>query len=87
MDGSIISGKDQTTGVFKGLGIQARPFVRPVWSGPTLGVEAWGLEDFEECKLSENVLLFTERELRNPYMLMASNSKFAGLIRSDDDWA
>jgi hypothetical protein len=74
MDGRIISGKDPTTGEFKGLGIQARPFIRPVWSGPTLGIEAWGLEDFEECELSENVLLFTQRELRNPYMSRPSNS-------------
>jgi len=34
----------------------------------------WGLEGFEECELSENVLLFTQRELRNPYMSRPSNS-------------
>jgi hypothetical protein len=74
MGGRIISGKDPTTGEFKGLGIMARPFIRPVWSGPTLAIEAWGLEDFEECELSGNVLLFTQRELRNPYILRSSNS-------------
>ena len=68
MDGSIISGKVQTTGEIKGLGIMARPFNRPVRTGPTLAIDAWGLEDFEECRPSANRLLFTQRELRNPFM-------------------
>lgn len=74
MDGSIISGKDPTTGEFRGLGIVARPFTRPVWTGPTFAIDAWGLEDFEKCELGRNVLVLTQKELRNPYLSTASNS-------------
>jgi hypothetical protein len=74
MDGDVISGKDPTTGEFRGLGIMAHPFTKPVRSGPALAIVAWGLEDFEVCELSEDVLLFTQPELRNPYMPWPSNS-------------
>jgi hypothetical protein len=67
MDGKIISGIDSTTGEFKGLGIKARPFLQPSWSGPTFAVQAWGLDGFEECKLGKSDIVFTYSELRNPY--------------------
>lgn len=74
MDGRIISGKDPITGEFRGLGVVAHPFTQPVRSGPTFAIEAWGLEDFEQCELGGSVLVFTEKQLRNPYVSGPSNS-------------
>lgn len=73
MNGRIISGKDSQTGEFKGLGIMAHTFARPVRSGPTLGVDVWGLEDFQEQDRAGNVLLFSQEELRNPLLRGPSN--------------
>jgi hypothetical protein len=74
MNGRITSGEDPITGEFKGLGITAGPFTQPVWSGPTLGIDACGLEHFEKCKPGKTDLLFKHEELRNPYMRGPSNS-------------
>lgn len=74
MNGRIISGRDPITGAFKGLGIDARPFRNPVTSGPTLAIQAWGLEDFEECELEKDDVFFSQGELKNPFLRYGSNS-------------
>jgi hypothetical protein len=43
----IISGIDRTTGLPKGLGLQARPLIHPRLTGPTFGGTVWGLDDFD----------------------------------------
>lgn len=73
MNGRIISGKDPRTGEFKGLGIMAHTFTNPVVSGPTLGIDVWGLEDFQEQDKAGSVLLFSQEELRNPFLRGSSN--------------
>jgi hypothetical protein len=67
MNGRIISGRDSATGAFKGLGIMARPFTDPVTTGPTFGIMAWGLTQFETCKPGETDIRFTVAEMANPY--------------------
>ena len=73
MNGHIISGKDPQTGEFKGLGIIAHPFAQPVTSGPTLAIDAWRLEEFQEQDPTGSVLLFTQEQLRDPFMQTSSS--------------
>jgi hypothetical protein len=80
MDGRIISGKDQTTGEFKGLGINARPFKTPAWSGPTFAVQAWGLNEFEDCEIEKNDMFFRRSEIANPFMTPTRNMTANALI-------
>jgi hypothetical protein len=48
----IISGRDLATGAAKGLGLVTNPISNPIRTGPTFGVTAWGLDDFD---IAENV--------------------------------
>jgi hypothetical protein len=56
--GTIISGRDATTGEPKGLGLFAPPFTNPIWTGPSASVTVWGLEDFEMAVETDKPLLF-----------------------------
>lgn len=59
----IMSGRDES-GRPKGLGIVRAPLSQPIVTGPTFGILAWGLSDFEKCRDSErNVLRFSRADL------------------------
>lgn len=44
--GTIISGRDPTTGEPKGVGLMSQPLSSPIRSGPSFAISAWGLHDF-----------------------------------------
>jgi hypothetical protein len=73
MNGRIISGRDSDTGAFKGLGIVSHPFTQPVRSGPTFGIVAWGLSEFETCNPIRDDIRFTIAEMANPYLRYVQN--------------
>lgn len=56
----IVSGRDPVTGEPKGLGLMAHPFSNPVRSGPTLGMQVWGLDDFDELDKESSAIVFTD---------------------------
>ena len=60
--GKIISGRDPKNGEPKGLGLLARSLAAPSISGPSVGVQAWGLEDFEEAEDNDEVILFEPKD-------------------------
>ena len=64
MPGKIISGLDPITGEPKGLGIITNPLSSPIRTGPTFGITAWGLSDFESlAKQSDDALIFPAEEM------------------------
>jgi hypothetical protein len=56
--GKIMSGRDPKNGEPKGLGLLARSLSSPSVSGPSVGVQAWGLEDFDEAEDDDGLVLF-----------------------------
>jgi hypothetical protein len=58
--GRIISGRDPVTGEPKGLGLFARPLKTPVWSGPSVGVTVWGIDEFEEVEDGDRPVIVFE---------------------------
>lgn len=56
--GRIISGRDPETGEPKGLGLITRPLSDPISSGPSMGIQAWGLDEFEEANEEDAALTF-----------------------------
>lgn len=60
--GKIISGRDPKNGEPKGLGLLVRSLSSPSVSGPSVGVTAWGLEDFEEIADDDEVVLFEPQD-------------------------
>lgn len=58
--GEIISGRDPMTGEPKGLGLFTCPLESPIWSGSSVGVTLWGLDDFEPLDASDNEALVFE---------------------------
>jgi hypothetical protein len=58
--GRIISGRDPSTGQPKGLGLLTHPLRTPIWSGPSVGVTVWGLEEFEETAQDNAPLVLFE---------------------------
>jgi hypothetical protein len=56
--GRIKSGRDPVTGEPKGLGLFTHPLEDPIWSGPSVGVTLWGLDEFEETKERDEPLVF-----------------------------
>ena len=62
--GKIISGRDPATGEPKGLGIMTpHPLDRPIWTGPSATVTAWGLEDFDPVEDTRNLVVFEPDEI------------------------
>jgi hypothetical protein len=62
--GKIISGRDPATGEPKGLGIMSsHPLDRPIWTGPSATVTAWGLDDFDTAEDTGNVIVFEPNEI------------------------
>jgi hypothetical protein len=62
MQGQIISGRDPETGEPKGLGLMSHPLSSPIWSGPSVIVSAWGLEDFEPLTSPKGSIVFRSRD-------------------------
>jgi hypothetical protein len=62
VEGKVISGRDRKTGEPKGVGLMTNPLDMPIWSGPTFGVEIWGLQDFEELYAKRTPALVFEEE-------------------------
>jgi hypothetical protein len=59
--GEVISGRDPVTGEPKGLGLLTNPLTTPIWTGASVAVTIWGLDDFEEMKESgQGGLVFGE---------------------------
>ncbi len=56
--GQIISGRDPQTGEPKGLGLFTHPLRSPIWSGPSVSVMIWGIEDFEESGAEDDLVIF-----------------------------
>lgn len=63
--GRIVSGRDPASGAPKGVGLMANPFRMPVYSGPTFGVQAWGLHDYPDwaAQKNTNLVLFEPHEI------------------------
>ena len=56
--GRIMSGRDPQTGEPKGLGLFTNPLRTPTWSGPSVGVTIWGINDFEESSDEDELVVF-----------------------------
>lgn len=56
--GRIESGRDSETGKPKGVGLLTHPLNDPINSGPSVGLQAWGLEEFELLKDGEEATIF-----------------------------
>jgi hypothetical protein len=56
--GKIISGRDPKTGEPKGLGLLARSLKSPPTSGPSVGIQVWGIEEFEIPRKGEDLIIF-----------------------------
>jgi hypothetical protein len=64
VQGQIISGRDPVTGEPKGLGLMARPLSDPIRTGPSFGVEAWGLNDFDELRdVTQGAVVFEPEDV------------------------
>jgi hypothetical protein len=65
---TIRSGRDPVTKQPKGVGVKSRPLSNPVTSGPTFGVQVWGLHEFDkhEGGSQRGVVMFDEAYLSNP---------------------
>jgi hypothetical protein len=62
--GKILSGRDPDTGQPRGLGLMSNPLLHPIRSGPTFGISAWGLEEFEELEPTrDDVVFFSQDEM------------------------
>ena len=75
IQGKIISGRDPKTGEPKGLGIYARTLKSPPVSGPSVGVQVWGIEDFDKADEEEDLIVFEPSDVyyRNSTPLTANS--------------
>lgn len=55
----IHSGIDPDTGAIRGIGVMGNPMSHPVSSGPTFGIVAWGLHEFEVARPKKSRKLMT----------------------------
>jgi hypothetical protein len=56
--GKIISGRDPSTGVPKGLGLFTRPLTNPIRTGPSASVSVFGIDEFEGVSGRDDPLIF-----------------------------
>lgn len=63
IQGRVISGRDPTTGEPKGVGLITAPLSNPIRSGPSMGVTAWGLGEFEELDANSNSIVFSPDDI------------------------
>jgi len=61
--GKIISGRDPKTGEPKGLGLLTRSLKSPPISGPSAGVQVWGIEEFETPRDDERLVTFEPNDV------------------------
>jgi hypothetical protein len=61
--GKIISGRDPKTGEPKGLGIYARSLTSPSISGPSVGVQVWGIEEFDKADDEQDLIVFEPEDV------------------------
>jgi hypothetical protein len=61
--GKIISGRDPKTREPKGLGLLARSLKSPPISGPSVGMQVWGIEEFETPRDDEKLVTFELNDL------------------------
>jgi hypothetical protein len=61
--GKIISGRDPVTGQPKGVGLFTHPLSNPIRSGPSVGITAWGLNNFDELDNDRDALIFEPDDL------------------------
>src|SRR6202034_2676981 len=95
--GTITSGIDPSTELPKGVGIKSKPLSDPVLSGPSVGIAAWGLQDFEELTGSTASIIFEPEDAyyhegtpstSNTYMLeglVLSTAHWTGVRRRGSD--
>jgi hypothetical protein len=63
--GKILSGRDES-GKPKGLGYLTSPLTNPIKTGPTFGIQFWGLDDFVDFidkKSNEITIIFKEGDM------------------------
>jgi hypothetical protein len=68
--GKILSGRDPNTGEPKGLGLFIGPLSNPIMTGPTLGLQVWGLNQFEiagPTKPGEQIIEYFEDDYEYRY--------------------
>jgi len=58
--GEVISGRDPKTGEPKGCALFTNPLKSPIWSGPSIAITFWGLEDFEPLDPSDDEAIIFE---------------------------
>jgi hypothetical protein len=56
--GRIVSGRDPATGEPKGLGLFTNPLGSPIFSGPSVALTVWGIDDFAETIKSDQTIVF-----------------------------
>jgi hypothetical protein len=56
--GRIVSGRDPSTGQPKGLGLFTNPLKKPSWSGPSVGITIWGIDEFDETDEVDEAIIF-----------------------------
>jgi len=61
--GTVTSGREHATGVFKGMGILAPPFTRPVISGSVFSMTSWGLEHYPRTDIKKDTIRFSSLDL------------------------
>jgi hypothetical protein len=61
--GTVTSGRDPVTGVFKGMGVSGRPFTNPVISGSIFSMTAWGLAFYPRTEVEKDTIRFSRVEL------------------------
>jgi hypothetical protein len=59
VQGKIVSGRDPKTGEPKGLGIYVRSLKSPSVSGPSVGVQVWGIAEFDKADNEEGLFART----------------------------
>lgn len=60
--GQIMSGLDPATGEPKGRALNTQSLAAPIWSGPSVTVTIWGIDEFEETKEGDEPLVFEPSE-------------------------
>jgi hypothetical protein len=63
VQGKVISGRDPVTKEPKGVGLMTNPLSDPIRTGASVGITAWGLEDFDELdEPAESALVFEDED-------------------------
>lgn len=61
--GRVTSSRDPVSGEAKGLGLFSAPLSRSIFSGPSLTVTVYGLDQFEIAKQQDNLIVFETGDL------------------------